>query len=178
MRAMDEDLQRVPVALLGFVQELACKIAQQGAHAQSPHLLGLIYCMWSVSPLVHAVWCEHLTPCEPFVYYSFLLPRIRTLDRVQRQICCTYNEADDSWVLELRRYGNAMGGRGSYLTFCQVTPRREAAVLRTVSRMPEARGLPSRRIGFPPMYFETLSSRVAKVSFHSDAAAVMGDRCT
>ena len=54
-----------------------------------------------------------------------------------------------------------------------MTPRREAAVLRTVSRMPEARGLPSRRIGFPPMYFETLSSRVAKVSFHSDAAAVL-----
>ena len=70
---MNEDLQRVPVTLLGFVEELARKIAQQRAHTQPPHFLSLVCSVQSVSPLVSAVWCEHLTPCEPFVHHRFLL---------------------------------------------------------------------------------------------------------
>lgn len=52
VRAVNEDLHRVPVTLLSFVDELACEVAQQRAHAQSPHFLGAVCWILSVSPLV------------------------------------------------------------------------------------------------------------------------------
>lgn len=119
MRAVNEDLQRVPATLLGFVYELAREVAQQRAHAQSPHFLCVVYCMRSVKPLVYALRGEHLTPCEPFVYDSFLLcsgPAYENTESDRKQIH-PYNEVNDSWILELRRYGNTMGIRGSYLAF-------------------------------------------------------------
>ena len=45
VRAMNENFQRVSVTSLGFVQELAGEVAQQRAHAQSPHLFSLVYRM-------------------------------------------------------------------------------------------------------------------------------------
>ena len=42
---------------------------------------------------------------------------------------------------------------------------------RTVSITPEALGLPSTRIGLPPMYFETCLSSGSNVGLYEEAAA-------
>ena len=44
-------------------------------------------------------------------------------------------------------------------------------VIHTVSRTPEALGLPSRRIGFPSKYLDTFLSNGSKVLFQDAAAA-------
>lgn len=43
----------------------------------------------------------------------------------------------------------------------------------TVSITPDALGLPSIRIGTPPMYFETLLSRGSRVWLYAEAAAMV-----
>lgn len=47
-------------------------------------------------------------------------------------------------------------------------------IVPTVSIIPDALGLPSTRIGFPPMYLETFLSRGSSVVLNASAAA-MGD---
>lgn len=85
-----------------------------------------------------------------------------------------FDRVDDLLVLEFRRYFDSVSNCSADLRVSLVSPRPDEVEWKnghTVSITPDALGLPSTRIGFPSMYFDTFLSRGSRVLLKASAAA-------
>lgn len=109
-----------------------------------------------------------LTPSKPFVYDGFLLQTKTRIslsnNRPHIQMGRLPNERDQLTMTSITPL--------SIISLGTATPFATAA--RTVSSTPDARGLPSSRMGLPSMYFEIFESSGSRTWFHDAAAAEKG----